>query len=86
MNKLTDEVQYHDIDGNPTTLYRLIRNEPEWAASRIQAQADENEKLQARVQELEEALDMAVVVIKTGDHKKADIQFITKVQEAKSDE
>ena len=41
MTKLTDEVQYHDIDGNPTTLYKLIRSEPEWAASRIQAQADD---------------------------------------------
>ena len=50
MTKLTDEVQYHDIDGNPTTLYRLIRSEPEWAASRIQAQADE-------IKVLREALD-----------------------------
>jgi len=29
--------QYHDADGNPITLYRLVRAEPDWAASRIQA-------------------------------------------------
>jgi len=28
--------EYFDIDGNPTTLYRLVRTEPDWAISRIQ--------------------------------------------------
>jgi alpha-ketoglutarate-dependent taurine dioxygenase len=28
-------ISYQDIDGNPTTLYKLVRTEPDWAASRI---------------------------------------------------
>jgi hypothetical protein len=28
-------VQYHDVDGKPTTLENLVRNEPEWAANVI---------------------------------------------------
>ena len=27
--------KYHDAEGNPTTLWRLVRDEPEWAASII---------------------------------------------------
>jgi len=29
--------QYYDADWKPTTLWRLVRDEPEWAVSRIQA-------------------------------------------------
>lgn len=29
--------EYFDSDGKPTTLYRLVRQEPEWAQSRVQA-------------------------------------------------
>jgi len=53
MTKLTDEVQYYDREGNPTTLYKLIRSEPEWAASRIQAQADEIKVLREALDNLE---------------------------------
>jgi hypothetical protein len=27
--------KYHDAEGNPTTLWRLVRDEPEWAVSII---------------------------------------------------
>ena len=27
--------EYQDMDGNPTTLYKLVRIEPDWAVSRI---------------------------------------------------
>ena len=26
---------FHDSEGNPTTLYKLVRSEPEWAQSRL---------------------------------------------------
>ena len=28
--------KYHDINGNDISLYKLVRNEPEWAQSRIE--------------------------------------------------
>ena len=28
-------INYQDQDGKPTTLYKLVRTEPDWAASRI---------------------------------------------------
>lgn len=31
------EKQYYDCDGKPITLYRLVRREPDWAISRVQA-------------------------------------------------
>lgn len=33
---------YHDIDGNDHTIHQMVRNEPGWAASRVQ-QAEEYE-------------------------------------------
>ena len=39
---------FHDLNGNPVSLFELVRSEPEWAASRIRegivTQA-ENERL-----------------------------------------
>lgn len=43
---------YYDVDGNPTTLFRLIRSEPSWAMSRI----IEGEKA---IQSLERVLQFA---------------------------
>lgn len=36
-----NERQYYDADGNPCTLLRLCKSEPEWAANRIEASAKE---------------------------------------------
>ena len=30
-----EDKPYYDIDGNETTLYKLVRSEPDWAMSRI---------------------------------------------------
>ena len=50
-SKVSIEKHYFDADGNPTTLYRLVRSEPDWAASRIktgeQAIAHRDELLKA---------------------------------------
>jgi len=46
------EKNYHDIDGNPCSLYHMVKYEPEWAASRIK----EGEKAAAK---LEECLSVA---------------------------
>ena len=40
-------MEYQDRDGNPVSLHRLVRWEPEWAASRI-------EWLNALVEEMKE--------------------------------
>lgn len=40
---------YFDIDGNETTLHRLVRSEPEWAASRI----IEGEKASENIEQLQ---------------------------------
>ena len=29
-------MEYQDADGNPMSLYRLVREEPDWAANRIE--------------------------------------------------
>ena len=42
---------YHDTAGNPITLYRLVRGEPDWAASRIRHMATQNDELRAALQE-----------------------------------
>jgi len=41
------EKKYHDVDGNPCSLYYLVKYEPEWAASRIR----EGEKAIAKLKE-----------------------------------
>ena len=32
---MSKAINYQDQEGNPTTLYTLVRTEPDWAASRI---------------------------------------------------
>jgi hypothetical protein len=50
---------YYDEEGNEISLYKLVRQEPDWAMSRVQVsreQAEEIEKLKQRIAELEQAL------------------------------
>lgn len=54
---------YYDAEGNEISLYKLVRQEPDWAMSRVQVsreQAEEIEKLKQRIAELEQALRSAV--------------------------
>ncbi len=37
--------EYHDVDGNPVTLHKLCRTEPEWAKNRIETLLTEIERL-----------------------------------------
>lgn len=46
---------YYDIENNPRTLYWMVRNEPEWARSRI----IEGEKAIAENSKLREVADAA---------------------------
>ena len=41
-------MEYKTQDGEPTTLYKLVRSEPDWAASRIR----EGEKAQQEIETL----------------------------------
>jgi len=53
----TDKV-YYDSDGNPRRLFWMIRNEIEWAASRIiegEKAITENAKLKAELAKVREA-------------------------------
>lgn len=45
--RLSQERQYYDEDGNPISLYRLVRQSPDWAASRLTADADHIAALEA---------------------------------------
>ena len=46
--------QYHDIEGNPISLYRLVISEPGWAVSRIDEMSEQlkNSTPNAKIQEL----------------------------------
>jgi hypothetical protein len=48
--------QYFDGDGNPSTLYWMVRNEPDWARSRI----IEGEKAIERIAALDKVAEAAV--------------------------
>lgn len=66
---MSDE-DYKDMDGNPVTLEKLIRTEPEWAASRVregrkaEAELAARDKriaeLSIRVRDLEAACEAAI--------------------------
>jgi len=43
---MNEQRQYFDIDGNPVTLHKLCKTEPEWAQSRIELMTKEIESLQ----------------------------------------
>ena len=45
-------MDYKDIDGNAISLYKLVRQEPEWAASRITVMTDEMASLQSKIDAL----------------------------------
>lgn len=44
---------YHDVDGNPISLYKLVRKEPDWAASIIKFSNEKIPELEKRIAELE---------------------------------
>jgi hypothetical protein len=50
-----EDEEYFDPDGNPTTLYRLIRAEPDWAASVIRQYKKENERMRKFIDRVQTA-------------------------------
>jgi alpha-ketoglutarate-dependent taurine dioxygenase len=44
-------INYQDQDGNPTTLYKLVRTEPDWAASRINFMNNKIAELEKQAEE-----------------------------------
>jgi hypothetical protein len=48
---------YHDADGNPIALYRLVREDPEWAISRISTMDAELTALREENKTLRECLE-----------------------------
>ena len=46
-------MEYKTQDAEPTTLYKLVRSEPDWAASRIR----EGEKAQQEIESLRSTVD-----------------------------
>lgn len=45
--------EYHDVEGNPISLYKLVRKEPDWAASIIKFSNEKIPELEKRIAELE---------------------------------
>ena len=51
-------INYQDQNGNPTTLYKLVRTEPDWAASRINFMNNKIAELEKELEFFyEEAMD-----------------------------
>ena len=48
---------HYDIDGNPTTLEKLVRTEPEWAANRIRQMRAERGATLSLLKEIRQSLD-----------------------------
>jgi hypothetical protein len=46
---MNEEKKYFDSDGNPATIEQMVKNEPEWVASRFRFMED-------RVKELEDGI------------------------------
>ena len=44
--------KYLDFDGKPTTLYKLVRDEPDWAASKIDFMNKRITELEATIERL----------------------------------
>ena len=44
-----EDEEYFDTEGNPTTLYKLIRSEPDWAANVIRQYKKENERMRGQL-------------------------------------
>lgn len=50
-----EDEEYFDQDGNPTTLYRLVRAEPDWAVSVIRHLKNENERARVFIDRIQTA-------------------------------
>jgi hypothetical protein len=57
---MKNEDKWYDFDGNETTLFRLVRDEPDWAVNRIshhkrvmEGMTDEIERLHEKLESLE---------------------------------
>ena len=48
---------FYDTDGNPRTLYQLVRQEPDWAVSRLEYYMGFHDDLIAAAPDLLEALE-----------------------------
>jgi len=54
---MNEQRQYFDIDGNPVTLHKLCKTEPEWAQSRIELMTKEIESLQAEIAQRDKVIE-----------------------------
>ena len=50
-------MQHYDIDGNPVSLSKLIRTEPEWAQSQIESLRATISRLKGELKYIEIAID-----------------------------
>ena len=48
--------KYYDDAGNPTSLYKFVRSEPDWAQSRIETMGNEINQQQKLIDKLTTAL------------------------------
>lgn len=58
--------EYHDVEGNQVSLYKLVRKEPDWAASIIKFSNEKIPELEKRVAELEARLTITPEMIESG--------------------
>lgn len=48
---MSDEPEYFDVDGNPIPLYRLVKQDPGWAANRITEMSTDLSQLQDQLED-----------------------------------
>lgn len=61
--------QYTDSDGNLRTLWQMVRDEPEWAESRIRAGEEaiaRIDELEAQLKQIEDSRNIAAYAAITG--------------------
>jgi hypothetical protein len=56
---MADEIQYHDVYGNPCSLPTLCRRDPGWAANRIRHMTEQLSQAQAEIAALKAVVEAA---------------------------
>ena len=60
---------FYDTDGNPRTLYQLVRQEPDWAVSRLEYYMGFHDDLIAAAPDLLEALMSTLNMMDEGSYR-----------------
>ena len=60
---MNPESKYYDPEGNECSLNELVRAEPDWAANVIRSYREKIEELNARLKEIDQRIDRAIIAL-----------------------